>query len=190
MVSLHFLTLLNHILKKKWKQTATNNNPHHTWIHCSQNTDGSVMRRSSLLHTQLSITILRQKQSPKGTEDWPKAHSVVSTRYMVKIKIPRPMGCTPPSSPHPIFCCPEEKPEIKIHIQKETEPSGELHMWKAGCAHSLATACSFLSKWKVPRALLFARIEKMNGFASEILQFLPAKIKSNRPGLFLWHCWD
>lgn len=148
------------------------------------------MRWSSLLHTQLSITILRQKQSPKGAEDWPKAHSVVSTRYMVKIKIPRPMGCTPPSSPDPIFCCPEEKPEIKIHIQKETESSGELHTWKAGSAHSLATACSFLSKWKVPRALLFVRIEKMNGFASEIFQFLPAKIKSHRPGLFLWHCWD
>lgn len=75
----------------------------------------------------------------------------------------------------------EEKPEIKIHIQKETEPSGKLHTWKTGCAHSLATACSFLSMWKVPRALLYARIEKRNGFASEIFQFLPAKSKSHRP---------
>lgn len=29
---------------------------------------------------------------------------------------PQAHGVHPPSSPHPIFCCPEEKPEIKIHI--------------------------------------------------------------------------
>lgn len=119
---------------------------------------------SSLLHTQLSTMILSHKPSPKKAEDWPKAHSVVSTTWMVKIKISKPMGCTPPSSQHPIFCSPEDKPEIKIHIQKETEPSGKLHTWQAGCAHSLATACSFLSMWKAHRALVFARIEKNESF--------------------------
>lgn len=151
--------------------------------------DSLFPKWSSLLHTQLSIMILRQQQSPKRAEDWPKAHSVVSTRCTVKIKTPRSMGCTPPSSsPHPMLFCPEEKPEIKIHIQKETESSGKPPTWKAGCAHSLATACSFLSMWKVRG--FFVRTEKINGFAWEIFQFLPAKSKYQTPGLFLWHCWD
>lgn len=155
-ILINFLSLLNHILKKE-KNNNNHSNPHssfppaphHTWIHCSQTTNGSAVILTA------PIVTLRQKQSPKQAEDWPQALSAVSTSCTVNTNIPKPMGCTPPCSPHPTFCCPEEKPEIKIHTQKETEPSGKLHTWKAGCAHSLATACSLLAMWKILRALLF-----------------------------------
>lgn len=192
-VSLHFLTLLNHILKekKKRKQTTTTTThtptfpptPHHTWIHCSQNTAGSAVILTSP-HSALHRDTQAEAKSQEGRRVTQGTLSCLNQRHS-QDQNPQVHGVHPTLLPTPNFMLSWEE-------AWNQDPHSEGDFWQT--SHMKSRMCSCLSNCMftsihVEGTQLFARIEKIHGFASEIFQFLPAKSKSQRPGLFLWHCW-